>query len=122
MGCLRSKQKCTRSFSLCIRFEVNRLYTYRKDWPAETPVAPEALAAAGLYYLGVGDCVRCAFCQGTLKQWEAGDDPSYEHKKFFPNCPFVLGNDVGNVTMPKKKPVLESFPVEFRQVCTDALG
>lgn len=106
---------------MCIRFEINRLNSFKNDWPSDTPVTPEGLAAAGFYWLGVGDCVRCAFCLGTLKQWEAGDDPLVEHERLFPRCPFIVGANVDNVPMSKRGPVLESFPVEFRQVSTDTL-
>ncbi|KAL8575284.1 hypothetical protein ACOMHN_001829 [Nucella lapillus] len=80
--------------------EQDRLNTFH-DWPQCAAVEPLALAKAGLYYLGQGDRVRCAFCMGTLKNWKHGDDPFVEHRTHFRNCPFVGGqNDcVGNIPL-----------------------
>jgi len=51
-----------------------------------------ALAATGLFYTGISDQVCCAYCFGFIKQWEIGDVPVSEHKKHFPDCPFLLGH------------------------------
>ena len=39
--------------------------------------------------IGEGDCCRCYFCGGGLREWEPGDDPWVEHARWFPNCDFV---------------------------------
>ena len=101
--------------SCCHRFEANRLRTFDIGWPDDCPVRPNDLAATGMYYVGVRDVVRCAFCGGSLKQWDAGDDPIDEHRKFFPACPFLLGENVGNVPLPTQLSRTQSFPLEFRQ-------
>ncbi|KAI8515095.1 Iap2p [Branchiostoma belcheri] len=76
--------------------EQARLDTYR-DWPRDCPVRPAELARAGFYSLRDGDRVRCFVCYRVLRQWCAGDDPLEEHRKHYPDCPFVKGEDVGNV-------------------------
>lgn len=76
-----------------LKFEFQRLRTF-DSW-VNPHVNGRDLAEAGLFFTGVGDCVKCAFCSNILKQWERGDVPFNEHKKHFPKCPFVLGN-VGN--------------------------
>jgi hypothetical protein len=43
--------------------------------------------------------VQCAFCSGVVGHWEAGDDPSTEHQRHFPNCPLHLNIPVGNVPL-----------------------
>nr|XP_039259315.1 baculoviral IAP repeat-containing protein 3-like [Styela clava] len=43
------------------------------------------LAQAGLYYLGDGDKCKCWFCGGGLMNFEEGDDPWFEHAKFYPD-------------------------------------
>lgn len=43
----------------------------------------------GFYYLNNADLVRCAFCAGIIGQWEVGDQPHDEHRKFFPTCPMI---------------------------------
>lgn len=42
--------------------------------------------------LGISDFVKCFYCNGGLSNWEQGDDPWLEHKKYFPECGFVLFN------------------------------
>ncbi|XP_078693584.1 baculoviral IAP repeat-containing protein 7-like isoform X2 [Branchiostoma floridae x Branchiostoma belcheri] len=76
--------------------EQARLDTYR-DWPRDCPVRPAELARAGFYSLHDGDRVRCFVCYRVLRQWCAGDDPLEEHRKHYPDCPFVKGEEVGNV-------------------------
>ncbi|CAN7945506.1 unnamed protein product, partial [Ixodes hexagonus] len=67
---------------------VNRLRTF-VGWPLDF-LAPVDLARAGFYYLQHEDRVRCAFCRGTIHNWERGDDPLVEHGRHFPCCPFLL--------------------------------
>ncbi|XP_032209456.1 baculoviral IAP repeat-containing protein 7 isoform X1 [Mustela erminea] len=54
------------------------------DWPLTAMVRPERLAAAGFFYTGQQDKVRCFFCCGGLQSWEQGDDPWTEHAEWFP--------------------------------------
>ncbi|OXB55182.1 hypothetical protein ASZ78_005425 [Callipepla squamata] len=80
------------------------------NWPAYGLLAPKELASAGLYYTGVGDQVACFCCGGKLKNWEPGDRAWSEHKRHFPKCFFVLGQDVGNVST-------ESISAELGRSC-----
>lgn len=59
------------------------------DWPISEIVNPESLARAGFYYLKHSDKTKCAYCNGVVGSWEIGDDPDREHKRHFPDCPFV---------------------------------
>lgn len=97
-----------------LRLEKNRLDTFDTGWPHNCPVQPKDLAAAGFYYMGTGDVVRCAFCRGTLKEWTRGDNAMTEHQKYFPQCSFVRQQDVGNVPLPTVQSPLHVFPVEWR--------
>uniref|UniRef100_A0A671T3I5 RING-type E3 ubiquitin transferase n=1 Tax=Sinocyclocheilus anshuiensis TaxID=1608454 RepID=A0A671T3I5_9TELE len=56
----------------------------------------EGLAAAGMYYLGPNDTVKCFCCGQQLAGWEPGDEAWGEHAKHYPNCFFILGHDVEN--------------------------
>lgn len=38
---------------------------------------------------GYGDCGRCFFCGGGLKNWEASDNPWIEHVRWFPRCAYI---------------------------------
>lgn len=78
--------------------ESARLSTF-DDWPASDVVLPSALARAGLYYTGQADRACCAFCRGVLHHWQVRDDPDVEHRRHFPNCPFVRQQNVGNVPL-----------------------
>ncbi|KAH3729135.1 hypothetical protein DPMN_055098 [Dreissena polymorpha] len=66
----------------------SRLLSYESD-NFRSIKSPEELAAAGLFYTGVGDEVRCFSCNGGLRNWEGHDDPWIEHCKWFPACTFA---------------------------------
>ncbi|XP_070548758.1 E3 ubiquitin-protein ligase XIAP-like [Ptychodera flava] len=81
-----------------LKSEYKRLLTFIY-WPKNAPVLPEDLAKAGFYYCGSDDRVQCFCCYGILKNWRPGDSAMNEHRKYFPSCPFVRGEDVGNEPM-----------------------
>ncbi|XP_067890182.1 baculoviral IAP repeat-containing protein 2 isoform X2 [Heterodontus francisci] len=66
-----------------------RLQTFLR-WPVRNFIQPEQLARAGFYYVGQNDDVKCFYCDGGLRSWEAGDDPWVEHAKWFPRCEYLL--------------------------------
>ncbi|XP_070190664.1 baculoviral IAP repeat-containing protein 7-B-like [Littorina saxatilis] len=77
--------------------EENRLKTFR-DWGYQEIVRKEDLARNGFMYTGSGDKVRCVYCNGMLRQWDRGDVVEVEHRRNYPDCPFILEeNGVGNV-------------------------
>lgn len=78
------------------RHERVRLSTF-SDWPTMAKVAAVDLAHAGFFYTGGSDRVQCAFCRGYLRNWVDGDTPEGEHRRHFPECPFVRGTSVDNV-------------------------
>lgn len=76
--------------------EKERLLTFENgQWPVPF-ISKEQLANAGFFYLLNSDRVQCAFCRVVICAWEPEDVPLIEHKKHFPRCPFLIGNDVGN--------------------------
>ena len=76
--------------------EATRLRSFI-NWPKENVVPAADLAREGFYYMGHDDKVKCAFCDLILTQWEPGDTSSEQHRKWCPKCPFVLGENVGNI-------------------------
>jgi len=97
-----------------LRSESARLSTFH-DWPssAGSIVEPRQLAAVGLFYTGQADRVQCAFCRGCLRSWKPGDTPAEEHRRYFPDCPFL------------RKAVTDSSPTALRQPeakCTVAIN
>ncbi|KAL4655338.1 baculoviral IAP repeat-containing protein 7-B-like [Arapaima gigas] len=69
--------------------EEARITTFH-NWPTGSSVQPDVLARAGFFYSGHGDNVKCFYCDGSLRNWEPGDDPWQEHAKWFPRCEFLL--------------------------------
>ena len=65
-----------------------RLESFR-HWPKERICSAKSLAAAGFYYTGFSDNVKCAFCHGAIYNWDTGDVALVEHLKFFPHCSFA---------------------------------
>jgi hypothetical protein len=94
-----------------MKHEAARFATFN-TWPKPDIVTPESLAREGFFYKGFGDNTECAFCGGVLRAWESGDDPKREHKISFPMCPFVCGQDVGNVPIARRG----QYPVDPREI------
>lgn len=66
-----------------------RLKTFNIQWPLSSPT-PEDLAAAGFYYLGDKDRVRCGFCGIQVGKWEKEDNPMMLHDEWSPSCQFII--------------------------------
>uniref|UniRef100_A0A2C9LRC0 Uncharacterized protein n=1 Tax=Biomphalaria glabrata TaxID=6526 RepID=A0A2C9LRC0_BIOGL len=58
-------------------------------WPRDHHLRPKELAEAGFYYAGYGDCARCFYCGGGLRNWEDEDDVWVEHARWFPKCAYI---------------------------------
>ncbi|KAK6993541.1 inhibitor of apoptosis [Biomphalaria glabrata] len=65
-----------------------RMKTF-SNWPPSHLIQKEDLADAGFYYAAYGDCARCFFCGGGLRNWEDEDDVWVEHARWFPKCAFI---------------------------------
>ena len=52
-------------------------------------VETTSLAIAGLYYTGLNDRVKCAFCKKQIEHWASEDNPLKEHRRISPQCSFV---------------------------------
>jgi hypothetical protein len=65
-----------------------RLKSY-ENWPSSF-MDPEE--AAGFYYTGYGDLVRCPFCKVLVGYWKTGDRPVFEHRCLSLNCAFAYGH------------------------------
>ncbi|CAO2636188.1 Baculoviral IAP repeat-containing protein 3 [Lemmus lemmus] len=87
----RANQDCpalrTSPYHSAMNTEKARLLTYQ-TWPLSF-LSPAELARAGFYYVGPGDRVACFACGGKLSNWEPKDDAMSEHRRHFPNCPFL---------------------------------
>ena len=88
-----------------------RLETFTR-WPADSPVRPTDLAAAGFYCVGLDDRVVCFQCGLHLRQWKTGDDPWTEHKRCKPGCPFIREWEIANGYQVTCNPVEASTGVQ----------
>lgn len=77
------------------RFESSRLQSF-KDWPCSW-IKPEKLAAAGFYYTGESDKVRCFECHIEICEWQADDNPMTDHQRWSGRCRFIRNIPCGNV-------------------------
>ncbi|PSN55309.1 Death-associated inhibitor of apoptosis 1 [Blattella germanica] len=79
---------------------------------------PHRLSAAGFYFTGRSDVVRCPFCGVEVGDWEEGDDPFRDHQRWSPSCGFVRGMAVGNIPInPHGQPETSFEPNRSRDVC-----
>ncbi|CAF0976949.1 unnamed protein product, partial [Rotaria sordida] len=63
-----------------------------ENWPAtEQTALPsiESFVDAGFFYTGDNTVVRCFYCNGALRNWQASDDPKIEHARWFPQCAYI---------------------------------
>ncbi|XP_029968403.1 E3 ubiquitin-protein ligase XIAP [Salarias fasciatus] len=102
-----------------MRNEEARLQTF-SSWPSNNPMRPRDLAQAGFYYLGQDDSVQCFCCGGMLSCWAAEDNAWDEHSKYYSNCFFILGHDVGNVPF-QGGPIEEESGSSSQRGSTDVL-
>ena len=93
--------------------ESNRLKSFTIfDWPLKRNMHAKALAKAGFYYYGDADRVQCAFCNGILGDWEEDDLPSFQHRKYFPTCPFFRDPlDCGNIPLIERSRSSSKAPI-----------
>lgn len=58
-------------------------------WPQGNSPSVEALVRAGFFYTGTKTIVTCFYCNGSLQNWGAKDDPMIEHARWFPHCAYA---------------------------------
>lgn len=90
--------KCESWFGLCVLWylrtqmliESERLATFKLQWPHFfLRASVEEMAKCGLFFTGIADIVKCAFCEVTLDKWAYGDKPIKKHFEFSPKCPLL---------------------------------
>lgn len=62
------------------------------NWPTGAGQTADNMAEAGFFYIGRKDHVKCFYCDGGLRNWEASDDPWLEHARWFASCTYVILN------------------------------
>ncbi|XP_060831110.1 E3 ubiquitin-protein ligase XIAP-like [Bombus pascuorum] len=81
-----------------LRFERVRLSTFR-NWPIYLAIPPTILAAAGFFYTGISNKVKCFVCQVEINYSSQHLIPMRVHKAYSPECRFVRKEDCGNVSI-----------------------
>lgn len=106
-------EKCAPWFGLCVLWfqktlmliESERLATFSLKWPHFfTRASVEEMAKCGLYFTGIGDIVKCAFCDVMLDKWIFGESAIKKHFETSPDCPFLFDytktsnvSDIGDI-------------------------
>ncbi|CAG0901867.1 unnamed protein product [Darwinula stevensoni] len=66
-------------------------------FPKRHIVSTDEMARWGLYYTGIRDETDCIFCRLIIHNWEYGDNPYEEHRRFSPNCPLIRGRNIMDI-------------------------
>ncbi|CAF2810837.1 unnamed protein product [Rotaria sp. Silwood2] len=69
--------------------EIPRRHTSFATWSNENLPPVEDLVKAGFFYTGTKTIVTCFYCNGSLQNWGANDNPMIEHARWFPHCAYA---------------------------------
>jgi hypothetical protein len=69
--------------------EIARRLASFTAWPNENSPSVDDLVRAGFFYTGTKTIVTCFYCNGSLQNWGANDNPTIEHARWFPNCAYA---------------------------------
>jgi hypothetical protein len=58
-------------------------------WPDDNLPSIDDLVKAGFFYTGTKTMVTCFYCNGSLQNWDANDNPMIEHARWFPHCAYA---------------------------------
>lgn len=75
--------------------EYDRLQTFN-HWTRDY-ISKEKLARFGFYFERPVDVVKCIFCKVEIGNWDIGDDPLREHKRWSPQCPLIRNEPTDNI-------------------------
>ncbi|CAF1134426.1 unnamed protein product [Didymodactylos carnosus] len=78
-------QACNKAF-----IEIPKRHSTFVKWPENKPAPPvDEMVRAGFFYSGTGTIVSCFYCNGSLQNWSAKDNPTNEHARWFPHCGYI---------------------------------
>jgi hypothetical protein len=69
--------------------EIPKRHASFSAWPAENLPPVDDLVRAGFFFTGSKTIVTCFYCNGSLQNWGANDNPTIEHARWFPNCAYA---------------------------------
>ncbi|CAF3732674.1 unnamed protein product [Rotaria sp. Silwood1] len=77
--------------------EIPKRHASFATWPNEALPSVDDLVRAGFFYTGTRTVVTCFYCNGSLQNWGANDNPMIEHARWFPHCLYakqLCGDDM----------------------------
>ncbi|CAF1518266.1 unnamed protein product, partial [Didymodactylos carnosus] len=78
-------QACNQKF-----VEIPKRHATFAKWPKDKALPPvDEIVKAGFFYSGAQTIVSCFYCNGPLQNWEAKDNPTIEHARWFPHCAYI---------------------------------
>jgi hypothetical protein len=69
--------------------EIPKRHASFATWPIENLPPVDDLVRAGFFYTGTKTIVTCFYCNGSLQNWGASDNPMIEHARWFPHCAYA---------------------------------
>ncbi|CAF3690536.1 unnamed protein product [Adineta steineri] len=69
--------------------EITKRHASFNTWTNENTPSVDDLVNAGFFYTGTKTVVTCFYCNGSLQNWGAKDNPMIEHARWFPHCAYV---------------------------------
>ena len=69
--------------------EVPKRLASFSSWSQENLPSVDDLVKAGFFYTGAKTIVTCFYCNGSLQNWGANDNPMIEHARWFPHCAYA---------------------------------
>jgi hypothetical protein len=69
--------------------EIPKRYASFATWSNENLPSVDDLVKAGFFFSGTKTIVTCFYCNGSLQNWGANDNPMIEHARWFPHCAYA---------------------------------
>ncbi|CAF2994511.1 unnamed protein product [Rotaria sp. Silwood2] len=69
--------------------EISRRRDSFEEWPNNNSPSVDDLVNAGFFYTGNKAIVTCFYCNGSLEDLRANDNPFTEHTRLFSHCAFA---------------------------------
>lgn len=104
--------------------EIPKRHASFTNWPAENSPSVDDLVRAGFFYTGTKTIVTCFYCNGSLQNWGANDNPTIEHARWFPHCAYakqLCGADLYRKIQESKKAQQGLFSFLFQTVTNNPL-
>uniref|UniRef100_A0A2I3RUU0 NLR family apoptosis inhibitory protein n=1 Tax=Pan troglodytes TaxID=9598 RepID=A0A2I3RUU0_PANTR len=92
----KERAKMQKGYNSQMRSEAKRLKTFVTYEPYSSWI-PQEMAASGFYFTGVKSGIQCFCCSLILFGAGLTRLPIEDHKRFHPDCGFLLNKDVGNI-------------------------